>query len=130
MIVVDTSALVAIVLGEPEAERLLAALQSDVTLLSAGSLVEAQIVVEARQGLDAARDLALLVDGAVETVVPVDEVHATAAVEAWRRYGKGRHQAALNFGDCLTYATAHVAGASLLFKGSDFSQTDLPLVRY
>lgn len=130
MIAVDTSALVAIVLGEPEAAPLLKALESDRAVVSAGSVIEAGIVVESRQGPDASRDLGLLLAAAVEAIIPIDEVHAAAAVDAWRRYGKGRHPASLNFGDCLTYATASLAHAPLLFKGVDFTQTDLAIVRY
>lgn len=125
MIVADTSALVAVVLGEPDAERFLAALTSDEVSLSAASLVEASIVVEARQGPDARRDLDLLVEGTGATVVPVDADHARAAVTAWLRFGRGRHPAALNLGDCFSYATARLAHAPLLFKGDDFTQTDL-----
>ena len=125
MIAADTSALIAVVLGEPEAERFLAALRSDSVTISAVSLAEASIVVEARQGLDAARDLELLVAGVVDRVVPVDEAHARVATGAWRRFGKGRHPAGLNFGDCFAYATASLANLPLLFKGNDFAQTDL-----
>jgi ribonuclease VapC len=125
MIAADTSALLAVVLGEPDAERFLAALQSDAVAISAVSLTEALIVAEARQGPDAARDLELLVAGTVDRVVPVDEAHARAAAGAWRRFGKGRHPAGLNFGDCLAYATASLANLPLLFKGDDFAQTDL-----
>ena len=124
MIAADTSALIAVVLGEPDAERFLAALRSDAVTVSAASLTEASIVAEARQGLDAGRDLELLVAGVVDRIVAVDETHARAAVRAWRRFGKGRHPAA-NFGDCFAYATASLADLPLLFKGDDFSQTDL-----
>jgi ribonuclease VapC len=125
VIVADSSALVAVVLGELDAERYLSELQRQPVAVSAASLLEAAIVVEAKQGLDAARDLDLLVEGVVDVVAAVDEVHAQAARNAWRRFGKGRHPAALNFGDCLVYATAQLADAPLLFKGEDFAQTDL-----
>jgi ribonuclease VapC len=125
VIVVDTSALVAVVFGEPEAERFLAAMRSDLVVISAVSLVEGLVVAEARQGPDAARDLELLVDGVVARVAPVDEAHARAAAGAWRRFGKGRHPAGLNFGDCFAYATAALANLPLLFKGDDFAQTDI-----
>jgi ribonuclease VapC len=88
------------------------------------SLIEATIVVDARQGADAVRDLEFLVDATVE-IVPVDVEHARAAAAAWRRFGKGRHPAALNFGDCFSYALARLAGVPLLYKGDDFSQTDV-----
>lgn len=125
MIVVDSSALVAIVLGEPEAEEFLAKVQRSFALLSAANLVEAALVVESRQGPDAARDLGLLVDGAIDEVVPVDRDLGEAAVAGWRRFGRGRHPAGLNFGDCFSYALARLRSAPLLFKGNDFSQTDI-----
>ncbi len=125
MITVDTSALVAIILGEEDAERYLIAMRNETVILSAVSQVEAAIVVEARQGPDATRDLQLLLDATVEEVTPVDVSHAQAAMAAWRRFGRGRHPAALNFGDCFAYATARLAGTSLLFNGHDFSRTDI-----
>ena len=125
MIAVDSSVLVAVVLGEPEAEGLLAALLAQPAVLSAVNLVEASIVVESRQGLDAARDLTLLVDGTIDEVAPVDAELSAEAVEAWRRFGKGRHPAGLNVGDCFAYALAHSRGLPLLFTGNDFTQTDI-----
>ncbi len=124
MIAVDTSSLVAVVLGESDAERHLERLELGPARLSSVSLVEATIVVDARQGADAVRDLEFLVDATVE-IVPVDVEHARAAAAAWRRFGKGRHPAALNFGDCFSYALARLAGVPLLYKGDDFSQTDV-----
>jgi ribonuclease VapC len=67
----------------------------------------------------------LLVDATISEVLAVDGVHAEAAVAAWRRFGRGRHQASLNFGDCFAYAAARLVGAPLLFKGDDFTQTDI-----
>jgi ribonuclease VapC len=125
LIAVDASAFVAIVLGEPSAERLLATLTANVAVIGAPTLVEALILVEARQGLDATRDLELLVDGAIDEVVSFDAAHATVAASAWRRFGKGRHPAALNYGDCLAYAVAQLADAPLLFTGDDFAKTDI-----
>lgn len=116
------------VLGEPDAERHLEALQSDAACLSTVSLTEASIVVEARHGPDATRDLELLVASTIEQVVAVDVDHARAAVAAWRRFGRGRHPAALNFGDCFAYAVAHLGDLPLLFKGDDFTQTDVAAV--
>ncbi|MCO5310172.1 MAG: type II toxin-antitoxin system VapC family toxin [Austwickia sp.] len=127
MIAVDSSALVAIVLGEPDAEPLLQVLLREEAIVSAASVVEAAIVVEARQGADATRDLHLLLE-AVARVVPFDAEHAHAALGAWRRFGKGRHPAGLNFGDCLAYATAQLADVALLFTGDDFPQTDVRAV--
>lgn len=124
MIAVDSSSLVAVVLGERDAERHLERLQRGPAQLSSVSLVEATIVVEARQGADAARDLEFLVDATVD-IVAVDLEHARAALAAWRRFGKGRHPAALNFGDCFSYALARLADLPLLYKGDDFAQTDV-----
>ena len=125
MIAVDTSALVAIVFGEADAERYLAEVQRSPARLSAVSLVESAIVVEARQGPDAARDLHLLVDATIDVVVPVDDDQAKAAIAAWRRFGRGRHPAGLNLGDCFAYAVAQLAGVPLLYRGDDFSSTDV-----
>lgn len=125
MIAVDTSALVAVVFGEQEAERHLAVLQGQETRLSTVSLVEASIVVHARQGPDAARDLSLLVEATIDHLTPVDHEHAQAAVTAWQRFGKGRHPASLNFGDCFSYAVASVYDLPLLYQGDDFTQTDV-----
>lgn len=128
MIAVDTSSLVAVVLGEHDAERHLDALQRGPVRLSSVSLAEAAIVVEARQGPDATRDLELLVDATIDAIVPVDAVHARAATAAWRRFGRGRHPAALNFGDCFSYALARLDDLPLLYKGDDFAQTDVAAV--
>lgn len=125
MIAADTSALIVVVFGEPEAEQFLSAMRSDSVVISAFSLVEALVVAEARQGPDAARDLELLVAGVVDRLISVDETQARVAAGAWRRFGKGRHPAALNFGDCFAYATASLANLPLLFKGDDFAQTDI-----
>lgn len=83
------------------------------------------MVVEARQGPDAARDLQLLIDGLVISVVPVDDAVALSAATAWRRFGKGHHPAALNFGDCMSYGLARTRGEALAYKGNDFAQTDI-----
>lgn len=127
MIAVDTSAVVAVVLGDDEAESMLAQIQQNPSIMSAATLLEASIVVEARQGPDATRDLQLLVDAAIE-ITPFDLDHTRVAFEAWQRFGKGRHRAGLNLGDCFAYATASLAGVPLLFKGSDFTQTDIASV--
>ena len=128
--VVDTSALAAIVLGEPDAERYLAALAgtTDGIHVCAVTAVEAAIVVEARQGPDAARDLDLLLDRLGARVTACDAEQVSAAITAWRRFGKGRHPAALNLGDCFSYALARTSGEELLFKGADFPQTDVRTV--
>ncbi len=124
--VIDPSALLAILLNEPEAEALARAISEGAPrLLSAAGLLEASIVIEARLGEEAARDLDLLIYRAGIEIVPVDAQQAEVARAAWRRYGKGNHPAGLNFGDCFSYALAKVTGSSLLFKGGDFSRTDL-----
>ena len=125
MIVADSSAPVAVVLGEPDAEVFRDGLGTGVIALSAASRTETRMVVESRAGMDATRDLDLLVADAEIDVVAYDSVHAAAAHAAWRRFGKGRHPASLNLGDCMAYATARLAGAPLLFKGDDFAQTDI-----
>ena len=125
--IVDSSALVAVVLGEDDANRFLSAMTGYVAV-SAASLVETTMVVESRQGPDATRDLSLLLDGVHAEIVPVDHAQAIAAAAAWRRFGKGRHPAALNYGDTFAYALAQVRGEPLLFMGDDFGQTDIASV--
>lgn len=124
--VIDTSAIIAILLGEPEAPELARAIEDgSPRLLSAANLLETSMVIEARKGDAAGRELDLLLYRAVIDVVPVDQEQAEIARVAWRRYGKGRHPANLNFGDCFAYALAKTTGLPLLFKGDDFSQTDI-----
>lgn len=126
-VVLDTSAVAAVVLGEPDAEAFLAAMTRAAgdLAVSAATVVELGIVVEAKQGSDAAADLRTLLTRLAVQTVSVDERHAAAAVAGWRRFGKGRHPAGLNLGDCFAYGLAKVEGAPLLFKGNDFAQTDL-----
>jgi ribonuclease VapC len=126
-IAVDTSALVAIVLGEPDAEAYLSILSSNAgdIEMSAATHVEASIVVTARQGSEADDDLTKLLSLLEIDVTPVDREQARAAIAAWRRFGKGHHPAALNFGDCFSYALAKTRGTALLYKGDDFMQTDV-----
>lgn len=126
-IAIDTSALVAVVLGEAEAERFAAIMVASAgdCLISAATLVEAGIVLEAKQGPMAAQDLRLLLDDLSVEVVPVDAETSSLCLAAWRRFGKGRHPAALNFGDCFSYALSRLSGAPLLFKGDDFARTDV-----
>ena len=83
------------------------------------------MVIEARKGLEGARDLDLLIYRAEIEIVPVDQEQAEVARIAWRRFGKGRHPAVLNYGDCFAYALARVSASPLLFKGADFAQTDI-----
>ena len=127
MVVVDTSAVTAVVFGEPDAEMFLSVMLANAgdLQMSAGTAVEVGILVEARQGAEATKDLAILVDRLGMATVPVDRVQADVAVAAWRRFGKGRHPAGLNLGDCFSYALAKLTAAPLLFKGRDFAQTDI-----
>lgn len=120
--VIDTSALLALLLGEPEAERVAHALEAArETVIAAPTLVEAMIVAQARLGPDGVLDLEQVLREAAISVEPFDSNAARAAVDAWRRFGKGRHPAALNLGDCYAYGLAATRGDSLLFVGDDFS---------
>ncbi len=125
--VIDTSALLAILFQEPEAERFARAIaHSARRLLSAATLLETGIVLQARHGDEGARDLDLLVLKLGVEIAPVTERQVGIARRAYRRYGKGQHNpAGLNFGDCFAYALAKDAGEPLLFKGVDFSRTDV-----
>lgn len=124
--VIDSSALVAILQKEPERDHLIARIDADpVRLLSVVSLVETASVIEARFGYEGGRDLDRLVAQSSIEIVPVDEDQGTMAREAYRRFGKGRHPARLNLGDCFAYALAKTTGESLLFKGTDFALTDI-----
>lgn len=124
--VIDTSALIAYLEGEPEADRVEAALVGAGRLLiSAATVVEAGIVSEARRGEAGGRELDLLLHRLKVAIVPVDEDQAELARSAYRRYGRGRHPAGLNFGDCFAYALAVTAGEPLLYVGRDFAETDL-----
>jgi ribonuclease VapC len=124
--VVDTSALVAILFGEPDADRFVQALAAaPIRLLSAVTRVEVSFVVEGRKREAGRADLELLLrDGAFE-IASVTPQQAQIAIEAFRRYGKGRHRAGLNIGDCFSYALAVATGDRLLFKGEDFAHTDV-----
>lgn len=126
--ILDSSAIVAIFFKEPGYEALLQKLESaDQIGLGAPTLVECAIVLAARLGRDSRGMLARFIEEAQITVVPFTDRHFGAAVTAWIKYGKGRHPAALNFGDCLAYATARQARMPLLCVGEDFLQTDLIL---
>lgn len=124
--VVDTSALLAIFLLEPEAEQFAEAVRSDpVSLLSAVNLVEASIVLDTRIGRDSHSDLDAFLSGAGVEIEPVSVEQARRAREAYRSFGKGNHAAGLDFGDCFAYALAKATDQPLLFKGDDFSRTDI-----
>ena len=126
--ILDSSALVAVALDEPERAALLAKMDAaDVIAMGAPTLVETGIVLSARTGADATGMLTELLAAADAVVIEFGPDHWTEAVSAWWRFGKGRHPASLNFGDCLAYATARVAGLPLLAKGDDFPKTDIDL---
>ncbi len=128
MIVVDTSALMAIVLDESEADACVAALERTTNVaICAGTLVEALIVARGRDRLES---LTGIVEGLEFEVVALTEARARRVAEAYARWGKGRHRAALNFGDCFAYELARELDAPLLFVGADFAATDVrPAVR-
>ncbi len=127
--VIDTSALVAIFLGEPERTTLLdSILQAETRLLSAANALETGMVLEARRGEAAGREFDLFLVKTKIELVPVDGEQVEIARSAWRKYGKGRHAAGLNFGDCFAYALAKFSGQKLLAKGEDFRFTDVEMV--
>lgn len=124
--VLDTSALVAILRNEPERRRFNDAIEiADVRRISAATFVEVSIVLEARFGAEGVRDFDLLCAKAGLAVVPVNLEQAELARRAWRRFGKGRHAAGLNYGDCFPYALAISLDDCLLYKGADFAATDV-----
>lgn len=126
--ILDSSAVVAIAVKEPGYESLLEALARTARLgIGAPTLVETAIVLSARLNRDARGLLSrFLLEGDV-AIVPFTDAHFGTAMDAWLRYGRGRHLANLNFGDCLSYATARLAGEPLLFTGLDFRRTDIPV---
>lgn len=127
--VINTSALMAILADEPERPAFVAAIEAaDTRLISVATLVEISIVLETRHGAEGPRQLDLFIDRAGIEIVPVDVQQAREARRAFSRFGKGRHAAGLNFGDCFAYALAITTGEPLLFKGGDFSRTDVERV--
>lgn len=127
--IVDSSAIVAIFLAEPDRERFTRAIDDAPAVgIGAPTLVEAAIVLRTRLGERALDTLADFLRMGDVAVIPFGEEHAHVAMAAFARYGKGRDPAALGYGDCLAYATAKVAGVPLLAKGDDFSRTDVELV--
>ena len=126
MIAVDTSALLAIILGEPEGDGCINALEAETeVLISAGTVAEAMIVAARR---NVAEEMASLVDGLGFNVVTVTAASARRVAQAYERWGKGMHAAGLNFGDCFAYEVAKEHSCGLLFIGDDFSKTDLQRV--
>ncbi|WP_298244276.1 type II toxin-antitoxin system VapC family toxin [uncultured Bradyrhizobium sp.] len=124
--VIDTSAIVAIALNEDDAadiERLI--VDDPIRLISAATVLEATMVIETRLGDAGGREFDLWLVKIGAEIVAVDAVQVDAARRAWRRYGKGRHAASLNYGDCFSYALATTRSEPLLFKGEDFAKTDV-----
>lgn len=126
MIVIDSSALVAILRGEPEREQFIDAIVDyGNPRISSATYLEVAMVMELRWGDQGGRELDALIDEVSIEIAPFDYIQAKAARDGFRRYGKGLHRAALNFGDCFTYALAKTLDVPLLFKGADFALTDV-----
>ena len=126
--VIDSSALLAILQREPQRRSFIEAIESaDSARMSVASFVETSIVIETRYGPDGLRDLDRFLSRAAIELVPVDQEQGQLARSAFSRFGKGRHRAALNFGDCFSYAAAISLSEPLLFKGDDFMYTDVPI---
>ena len=127
MVVVDTSAVVAILLGEPEADKFGKFIETNESLISAGSVVELMAVMIAKRGITAGADIWRFLEAFRVCIVGVTETQIHLAEEGMARFGKGRNAppAVLNFGDLFAYALARHLNAPLLFKGNDFAQTDI-----
>lgn len=125
VVVVDSSVLICILLAEPEAEYYANLLVDADIFISAVSIVESAMVIEYKRGVQGAIEYDELLDILDPTIIAFDREQATLARAAWRQWGKGRHSAKLNFGDCCSYAAAKHLNQPLLFKGDDFSKTDL-----
>jgi ribonuclease VapC len=126
LMVIDTSAIVAILLDEPERAAFDRHIEADpVRLVSAVGRVEAGMVIETKKGVAGRRRLDRFLHLIGTDIVAVTPEQAEMALEAFRRFGKGRHRAGLNIGDCFAYAAAKATGEKLLFKGDDFTQTDI-----
>jgi ribonuclease VapC len=124
--IIDTSAALAVVLGEPGFEVFASAISASATRrISAASFLEASIVAETRAGDRGLRQFDSFIRESEPAIEPVTHEHALIAREGFSNYGKGRHPAGLNFGDCFAYALAKSTGEPLLFKGEDFRQTDV-----
>lgn len=129
--IVDSSALIAILLGEPEGHLFdVAILENTDSQMSAVNFLEASMVMLARKGQDGTRDLDLLILRLGIRLISFTESQARMARTAFERYGRGRHPAKLNFGDCIAYALAKDTGEELLFKGTDFGKTDIAAASY
>jgi ribonuclease VapC len=124
--VIDSSAIAAILFSEPEASAFEQKIADDpIRLISAATLLEVSIIIESRLGVEGGREFELWLVRAGVEVMSVDSEQADIARRGWRRFGKGRHPASLNYGDCFTYALAIARDESVLFKGDDFAKTDV-----
>ena len=124
--IVDTSAIIAILFNEADADRYdRAIVAAPICRMSVANFLEATIVLESREGIGAGHAFDAYVEEAAVELVAVTTEQAQAARQAWRRFGRGNHPAALNFGDCFAYALAETTGEPLLFKGRDFARTDI-----
>jgi len=124
--VIDTSAMIAILFDEPERGVFVEAIAAAANrLMSAPTLLECYLVVETKKQALGRAELELFIYKAEIKIVPFDQIQANLAAAAWRDYGKGRHPAGLNFGDCFSYALSKAREEPLLFKGNDFSLTDI-----
>jgi len=127
--VIDTSAVLAIMQREPERRIFLEAIEAaDSTRMSVASFVESSIVIESRYGAEGLRDLDRFISRARIELIPVDTEQGQLARSAFSRFGKGRHRAGLNYGDCFSYAAALNLGEPLMCKGDDFIHTDVPIL--
>ncbi|HEY2013995.1 MAG TPA: type II toxin-antitoxin system VapC family toxin [Bryobacteraceae bacterium] len=127
--IIDTSAIMAIFQREAERRIFLEAIEgADMTRMSVASFVECSIVIESRYGAEGLRDLDRFLSRAGIELLPVDKEQGQLARSAFSRFGKGRHRASLNYGDCFSYAAAISSGQPLLFKGDDFIHTDVPVL--
>ncbi|WP_322771733.1 type II toxin-antitoxin system VapC family toxin [Synechococcus sp. CBW1107] len=129
-LVVDTSALMALLLQEPEAEELLdLAARAERVQLSAATRLELTLVAEGSRFNSTSSEIEALLNNLRVQVLPFDANHLHWALHGWRHYGRGRHKAALNLGDCFSYGLAKALDAPLLFKGEDFQDTDVKVAR-
>ena len=129
-LVVDTSALIALLLLEPEAEDLLdLAARAEQVYLSAATRLELTLVAEGSRFNSTSSEIEALLNNLRVQVLPFDANHLHWALHGWRHYGRGRHKAALNLGDCFSYGLAKALDAPLLFKGEDFQDTDVKVAR-
>jgi ribonuclease VapC len=128
-LIIDSSAIVAIFFRESGAEEILASIvEADFAGIGSPTATETGLVLTAALGEDATESLLRFFEESGIQILPFTDLHWQKAIDAYARFGKGRHPASLNFGDCMTYATASIAQQPLLCRGNDFRKTDLDLV--